>query len=253
MSYTPNPSAELDNGGNTAPTQPSPPAVAPEVAPVLPNTAVIRINPGFDEAVIALATEAERLLEWAKARTVACSDDALAGGNDLVIIISDEKKVEDKRNEWLAPIRIHTNDINVAFKLISGPLEEAEKLLNQKLTAYRQKLRYEAAAIEKANALRREAAELEASTHHGEISEPVVVNPVPPVMPKTVRTDVGSLTAREDWDYEITDASQLPREYLKPDLVKIRHDVVTNKGKLVIPGIRQYQKESFRTTPRKVY
>ena len=232
------------------PKQPQP-EVQPEVSPVLPNTAVIRINPDSDEAFLALRSGAERLLIWAQARTVANDNDLKGAADDLNILAGYRKRLKEKQIEWTSPIREHLDEVAGAFKAISGPLDQADTITKDKIGAYRQILKDRAAAAEKANALRLQASQLEAAANAGVIKEPVVVNPVPPMPAKTLRTDVGTLSAREDWDYEIVDASLLPREYMKPDLVKLRHDVVTNKGKLVIPGIRQYQKESFRTTPRR--
>ena len=223
------------------------------MAPALPNTAVIRINPDSDEAFVALRSEAERLLIWAQARTVANDNDLKGAADDLNILAGYRKRLKEKQSDWTGPIREHLEKVAGAFRSISDPLDQADQITKDKIGAYRQILKDRTAAAEKANALRLQAAQLEAAANDGVISEPVVIKPVPPAPAKTLRTDVGTLTSREDWDYEIVDVSQLPREYLKPDLVKLRHDVVTNKGKLVIPGIRQFQKESFRTTPKRVY
>ena len=60
----------------------------------------------------------------------------------------------------------------------------------------------------------------------------------PPPVPEKPKTE--GLTLRENWTFEITDESLIPREYLCPDSVKIRKVVQVMKGKTNIPGIRVF-------------
>ncbi len=60
----------------------------------------------------------------------------------------------------------------------------------------------------------------------------------PPPVPEKPKTD--GLTLRENWTFEIIDESLIPREYLVPDLVRIRKVVQTLKDKTNIPGVRAY-------------
>ncbi|MDH7513518.1 MAG: hypothetical protein QHH14_11290 [Clostridiales bacterium] len=60
----------------------------------------------------------------------------------------------------------------------------------------------------------------------------------PPPIPEKPKTD--GLTLRENWSFEIVDESQIPREYLIPDPVKIRRVVQVMKDKTNIPGIRVF-------------
>jgi hypothetical protein len=51
-------------------------------------------------------------------------------------------------------------------------------------------------------------------------------------------TKAAGISTREDWDFEISDASLIPREYLIPDEKAIRAFVKATKGKKEIPGVK---------------
>jgi len=72
------------------------------------------------------------------------------------------------------------------------------------------------------------------------IDAPVYVAPV--ILPKTTPKLAGGPVFQNRWDFEITDAGKIPREYMTPDLVKIRQIVTALKDSANIPGIRAYSK-----------
>jgi hypothetical protein len=51
-------------------------------------------------------------------------------------------------------------------------------------------------------------------------------------------TKAAGISTREDWDFEITDANLIPRDYLIPDDKTIRAFVKATKGKKEIPGVK---------------
>ncbi len=61
------------------------------------------------------------------------------------------------------------------------------------------------------------------------------LQPVPDV-PTASKTQ--GVTLRDNWSFEIVDESLIPREFLKPDEVKIRSVVIAQKDKTNIPGIK---------------
>lgn len=69
---------------------------------------------------------------------------------------------------------------------------------------------------------------------------PVYVAPV--VIPKTTPKMAGGPVFREVWDFEIIDEKAIPREYMVPDLVKIRKVVTALKNQSNIAGVRAYSK-----------
>ena len=94
--------------------------------------------------------------------------------------------------------------------------------------------RSEAVAAEKAGDAVRARALIEA---------PVVVAPVTPrpvfvAAPPAQAPKVEGVSFRDDWDFVITNAALIPREYLIPDEKKIRAVVKAMKEHTNIPGIR---------------
>jgi len=61
------------------------------------------------------------------------------------------------------------------------------------------------------------------------------LEPIPDV-PVAAKAD--GVNLRDNWTFEIVDESLIPREFLKPDEVKIRSVVIAQKDKTNIPGIR---------------
>jgi hypothetical protein len=71
--------------------------------------------------------------------------------------------------------------------------------------------------------------------------EPVYVAPVVPeyVAPK-------GTTARVSWKFRVVCASQIPREFLTPDLVAIGAYVRKNKGEAKITGVEVFDESKVR-------
>jgi len=61
------------------------------------------------------------------------------------------------------------------------------------------------------------------------------LQPVPDV---PTASKAQGVTLRDNWSFEIVDESLIPREFLKPDEVKIRSVVIAQKDKTNIPGIK---------------
>lgn len=78
--------------------------------------------------------------------------------------------------------------------------------------------------------------------------DPVIVKVAPPPTPKV---HVSGLSARVTWDFEISNESQIPREYLIPDLVKIGQIIRALKDKANIPGVRAIKRTAMAATGRR--
>ncbi len=80
----------------------------------------------------------------------------------------------------------------------------------------------------------------DAETAEAIISEPPVVAPV---MARSAAPKVAGITVRKQWDFVIDNAAALPREYLMPDVPKIRGVVRAMKGGTKIAGVRVFEKD----------
>lgn len=136
----------------------------------------------------------------------------------------------------------HLEPVQEARKIAKGKMvvfQEAEERKRQEDERRRQaearreeedrKLR-EAEALEKAGD-KKSAQEV--------IESPVVIAPVKVVsqVPKS------STVFQERWDFQITDPTKIPREYLTVDTVRLGAVVRATKGALEIPGVRIFSKK----------
>ena len=110
-----------------------------------------------------------------------------------------------------------------------------EELLRKAEEARR--LEEEKKRLEGEEAARKAREEFERRVLEEAVAKEARIMPPPPV-PEKPKTE--GLTLRENWTFEIVDASQIPREYLVPDLVKIRKVVTALKDKTNIPGVRVF-------------
>jgi len=132
--------------------------------------------------------------------------------------------------------------------------EAEEKKRRAEAEAAAKKAAAEGAKKKELEALRRQAEEEAASRKAAAEAEiaamkaaPVEVAPTPP--PREVAAAEG-MTARTDWNFEIVDASKLPREYTMPDEVRIRKVVKALKGDANIPGVRVFAQKIMGSKSR---
>jgi len=221
-----------------------------EEAVVVPQafpTAVVRIEPGKDLKVQQLLGEIMRIKEWADKLVVASEDDAKLATSDLSIMGKLKKAVEEKRQEYVGPLNAHVDAVNGAFKLLTGPLAQADKTARDKVTAYKVEQDRRRQEAEEVNRQAIELARKQAALNHGEFT--VDVTPVKiPEAPRLTRTEVGTSGLVKTRKYRVVDFAKLPDQY------KIENSLLLNKvvraGIPEIPGVEIYIEESLRITPQ---
>jgi len=211
------------------------------------STALVRVNPQGDLAVIALHQEGIRLRQYAEVRVVAADGDVKDATNDLSIIVGLKKAIEEKRKEYVGPINDHLGAVNEAFKAFVEPLLLAETITRRKILDYRAEQEAMRQEQERINRLRIEAAEAEMKLK-GEITESVGLVETAPVQPDRYRTEMATLGKATIRKFEVVDFSILPDEYKLPDMVKIRKVVTAGA---TIPGVRTWKEETLRVTSKR--
>lgn len=210
------------------------------------ETALVKVNPSSEEAYLKLRDQSLGLLQYAEARTIASTDDIKPATDDLSLISKVKKAVDDKRKEYVNPLNDHIKAINVAFKTITEPLDQADKLTRDKILMFRneqERLRREAEEI---NRQKEELARREAALNHGEITIDTKPVAVPEAQPAHVRTDMGNLGTQKVWKFEVADFALLPDDYKVADLVKIGKVI---RAGVSVPGVKAWQEETLRITP----
>jgi hypothetical protein len=210
--------------------------------------AVISIQPEADATIIDLMEQARRLLEYAHKAEVKSSTDALAVTDDLTIIGQLKKALTNKQLSYTAPIDKHLRSVRAAFKSFFEPVDQADKILRQKMTEYsaEQRRRYmEAQAINKAKEdLARREAEFSGT---GEFT--VDTTPVQePFVSKTFNSGVGSSSFVAVRTWELEDFEKVPNQYKELASGKITKTIKAGGS---IPGIRIIEKETLRVNARR--
>jgi len=214
------------------------------------TTAVVNIEPKHDEVVLKLGSEAIRVWQYAQKLEVRTTEDVRHATEDLSLIANIRKQLEAKRKEFVQPLDEHRKAIQEKFKIISGPVDEADSLLRGKILAFNTEQRRLQDEAEHAQALIDEAKAIQQGLTEvtGEVFESPSELVLPTTTPvKAAYTSTGSMNVRRNRKWEVVDFVALPDEYKMPDAAKI--------GKLVragideISGIRIWEEESLAITP----
>ncbi|MBA7598380.1 hypothetical protein ES703_05395 [subsurface metagenome] len=211
-------------------------------------TAIIKVDPAIMPSFAKHLESAQRIVKIAASREIITEEDAKAANDDLTVMGELRKAVEVERKSFTVPLNDHLNAINGAYKLITGPLQEADQITRRLLTAYKVEQQRKAAAAEKLNQdaidLARRQAEASGT---GEFT--VDTKPVPvPFAPKLTRTDQGKSGLVDHWKFRIVDLEKLPREYMVPDEAMLNSIAQKQHDKKQVPGVEFYNEPSLRVT-----
>lgn len=162
-------------------------------------------------------------------------------------IVTTKKAIEDRRVFLVKPLNDHVSRINAMFKEIATPLIHQETTLKNKIRDYRAEV--ERKKREEELEQRRQEAAREKERQEAAAAEIPVTIPEPEAEPSRAVSfqaasqpkTVGSMTARKVWKFEVTDAAQVPREFLIVNETAIREAV--RQGNRDISGVRIYQDE----------
>jgi len=183
-----------------------------------------------------------------------------------------QKAAEARRVWFVGPLDKHVKSINLLFRTIVAPLVEADKTLRYKVLTYREterrrvlaeheRLRAERAEAERiaqreaiaqaaAETVIRPASVVSPGTVDDDLPEAEADGPVPvdemaataPAPPApTVRTALGTTTARRIMDFELTDISLVPKQFLMLDESAII--IAIRQGLREMPGLRIFERE----------
>lgn len=159
-------------------------------------------------------------LELYSRSAVINSQPKLEEANDFLKRIKNGKDwLVNWKKEWVEPFETHLKKLKSLTKPSEEVLKFAEITLKGKILDYRAKLQAEAEV---------KKAEIEEKVKSGEITIDKAIKTVGKQEAKMENFNV-----RKDKVVVITDASKLPREYLVPDMVKIKADLKAGKE---IPG-----------------
>lgn len=152
------------------------------------------------------------------------------------------KDIEDERKRIIKDPSQFVKSVNGLVKEFTAMLDEIEAGLKKKIGTYQyqqemKRREAERKAQEEAAALQ---AKLDAEAKEKNIEAPKVIAPVAAAAPKVTRTDNGvSAHTRKVWKCEVTDESQVPRDFCVPSQTLLNEAV--KKGVREIPGCRIFE------------
>lgn len=192
------------------------------------------------EMAIVQAKDAEASLTFIKSMPVVTNEEYGVAVKLCADVKDRHSAIDEKRKSWVEPLNAVVKDINKTLGVPLNFYAEAETVLKAKIielntsrTAEISRLRKEsseaskAGDTEKAEALIAQAEEIE--------------------VPK-----LDGLGTGETWMGEVEDEKQIPREYMIPDLKKLKALTKNKKVDPEIPGWRAYSEGSATITASKV-
>jgi len=205
----------------------------------------VQIAPHNEEAVILLLNQVQAGAAKADAFVVTSPEHVKEATNELSIIAGLKRAVDVKLREYTGPINEHLINIRASFKLLSEPLDYADRLIRGKVTAYtieQNRKRDEAIAIarEKQAIADREAA------LNGEEAKPVETSPIPAPAPAQTTAELGTSNMMDVWKYEVIDFALLSDTYKVADTALLNSEAKKHHDSKIIPGVRFYNEPTLR-------
>jgi len=184
-----------------------------------------------EQEIVRLWNRAEQIRDTILTMTIESVDDYKKALEYLLSLSVIKLELDSKRQFFSKPLYDQMRRVNTYFDQYLKPIEEADKILRQKIVQYRA-LKWEEFKQQEKEIYERIKNEL------GSADLPPVV--VTPTLAKNEVVSGGEITFRVVKKWVVEDERKLPREYLKPDEKKIAEAV--KKGE-EIPGVKVYTEE----------
>lgn len=156
------------------------------------------------------------------------------------------KKIEELRTTFVKPLNDHVKTINNMFKSQSTPLEEMETQVKRAISNFH---------VEEDRKAKAEEARLQkirdnANEKREEKGQEQIVAPIKTVerVEQTVKTEVGSSTAKKVIKFRVVDINKVPREYLRCEVNTMAVNGAIKQGVAQIEGLEFY--EDFEVSAR---
>ena len=177
----------------------------------------------------------EPLLKWLVELKVTGPDEQRQAENLLISARYALKEANQRRMELTRPLDESKSRIIELFKPYTTRLEAGISQLTSELNRYHAYL-IQIQQAEHARRMAEAAAQAAESAETGEIFELPDEHDVDvPIVPKTSRSDMGTVTYRDDFDIQIVDPDKVPRDLCDPSMSRIRARV--KSGVRDIPGV----------------
>ncbi|MEE8471106.1 MAG: hypothetical protein V3S51_07235 [Dehalococcoidia bacterium] len=192
------------------------------------NAFAVLADPFSDPRVVALQGEITAMEASARNCVVASPGDAQTATDNLVVMTKVEKALTELRKDYVGPLNARVKEINALFKPYTDSVAQSIGVWKNAINHHNEQVR---AVQEKAAEVARLSAEITRET--GEILEPA------PAVPATIErtyTELGSVSERANWRYEVVDFGALDDKYKLPDVATLTR--LVKAGMRDCPGLR---------------
>jgi hypothetical protein len=196
-----------------------------------PKTNNLPVQGVEEQEIVRLWNRAEQIRDTVLTMVIQNVDDYKKALEYLLSLSVIKLELDSKRQFFSKPLYDQMRRVNAYFDKYLKPIEEADKILRQKIVQYRA-LKWEEFKQQEKEIYERIKNELNSAD-----LPPVVVTPT---LAKNEVVSGGEINFRVVKKWTIEDETKLPREYLKPDEKKIAEAV--KKGE-EIPGVKIYTEE----------
>ncbi len=179
------------------------------------------------EARKVIVSRAEAALAYASDLVIKKSEDEESAAKSLLAIATlkkDNKKIQDL---FVKPLKDHIKALDGYFKPSTDVLTKADQIIREKLSRYQTELARKAAQKKEKILERVQQGTMDLNKATDKMAQVDL-----PHMPQ--RSDAGTVTYTTKKEVTIVDESKLPRDYLVPDLTKIRKVALAG---ILIPGV----------------
>ena len=188
-----------------------------------------------------LYQEAASLLQVAKKRTISTNEDLTPAADDMAIIAVCKKAMFARKKEIVGPLKSQLDAINNAFGDLIYPVEEADRLTRGKVNEFTTNQNNKAAEAKRIEDEKFKLAQEEAAlSGTGEHTQELGTAIAPPPVPKTIRTDMGTLGGRSNWKARVVDFKLLDDQWKVPNDSLLNSHARTTKGERPVPGVVFY-------------
>lgn len=180
-----------------------------------------------------LKAQISKLENQANALTITTPEE-YGNAIDIVSKLKDTgSQIKEKKESITKPLNEALRNVRDIFKPVEIQFENAERIIKDKLLAYKRKSDEEARAKEAKIAAQAEKGTIKIETAEKKMDAIERVE-------TTTRGKVGEVQIRKVKKVRITNESLIPRQYLVPDMVVIRRDALSG---VPITGVEVYEED----------
>ena len=204
------------------------------------DTQIVQV-PEANITIESFQEQVDKLLVYSQARVVVYDEDAKGATDDLSMISSLKKNIEERRKEYVGPLNDKVKAINNLFKTITEPLEQADQITRRKVLDYRAEQERKQREAEAINQAKQDIARREMELN-GEITVDTTPVDVPQVA-KITRGALGTAGTARVWKWQVEDFTKIPDQFKTTDDKKILKAIQAGQS---IQGIKAWQEETLR-------